>query len=393
MKHILENLFLLASLLALPNLVFAAPAVSSVNGTLIHGSSITISGSGFGAKSQAAPAVWDNASATNLATHWDGWWPNTGTAAYQVHYTTPINGVALPHPHVSQYIAGAHGDSAGSNDGYNVMIWKDIPTITYPTIIYMSSYWQIDPRWNSSLGSPQDNNFKLFDYSNGSSPYTMQTTGTNCNSNWYLCYAAGTMFTASMSPEWIFNDDGGINSCSLDSPDSNGHTLWWNGGANALGHWIKTEYEIRIARDSTGYIRIWDNGTLVLNYAGPTDGMTGATKSIALGGYARAYGASTQFRYFSDIYFDTTPQRAVICAGSTWANRGLCEVQVPSAWSDSSITVKVNQASFADASSKYLYVVDASGNASAGKQITFGSSGGGGGDTTPPAAPTGLHVK
>ena len=41
---------------------------------------------------------------------------------------------------------------------------------------------------------------------------------------------------------------------------------------------------------------------------------------------------------------------------------------------DKQIQITVNQGSFPDNSSAYLYVVDAGGNVSPGKQIKFGSS-------------------
>ncbi len=60
---------------------------------------------------------------------------------------------------------------------------------------------------------------------------------------------------------------------------------------------------------------------------------------------------------------------------STYASSTHFEMQPPTAWSDSSVTVTVNQGSFADGSTAYLYLIDANGNVSAGNQITFGSSG------------------
>src|SRR5262245_34215668 len=93
----------------------AAPVIQQASGTLNHIKSITITGSGFGSKEVAAPVVWDDASGTNILNKWDGAWPNAGNSAYYTRYTTPIRGISLPHNHISKYIAGAHGDSAGAN--------------------------------------------------------------------------------------------------------------------------------------------------------------------------------------------------------------------------------------------------------------------------------------
>ena len=41
-------------------LALGAPAISGVSGTLSSGQTVTISGSGFGTKPQAAPLLWDD---------------------------------------------------------------------------------------------------------------------------------------------------------------------------------------------------------------------------------------------------------------------------------------------------------------------------------------------
>ena len=43
----------------LPELVWGAPVIESISGTLGNGQSITVYGSGFGSKDQARPQLWD----------------------------------------------------------------------------------------------------------------------------------------------------------------------------------------------------------------------------------------------------------------------------------------------------------------------------------------------
>jgi len=379
------TLFTILTLVTLPIIAYAAPVVTGITGTVTHGTTVTVSGSGFGQKSTAAPLVWDNCSGTNITTLWSGGWPNNSSnATYNIAYTTPIRSVSLPHSHITKYLVGAHAESNGYNAGYNVMVWRTVTGVSYPTTYYMSSYQREDPSWNGSLGAPQDNNLKTFDFSNGGEPYAMNSS---TNANWYANYGVPNNLS---SPQWTINDDGG----SLNNPDNNSHNFWWGSAVSPLNAWVKTEYEISITNQNTGYIKMWDNGVLVVNYSGPTDKYTGTTKSFALGGYARAQGASTQWRYFADLYFDNTPQRIVICAGSSWGSRGRCEVQIPQTWIDNGTsaqaTVTINQGSFADNSTAYLYVVDATGTPNtSGETITFGTGSSG---VTPPAAPSGLSV-
>ena len=49
-----------------------APSVQQVSGALDHNGTITITGSSFGAKSGAAPLVWDNATGSAMSEKWDG---------------------------------------------------------------------------------------------------------------------------------------------------------------------------------------------------------------------------------------------------------------------------------------------------------------------------------
>lgn len=78
--------------------------------------------------------------------------------------------------------------------------------------------------------------------------------------------------------------------------------------------------------------------------------------------------------WIDDLYVDNTQARVELCSGSSWANRGNCNIQIPSAWSNTSIKVSTNTASFTDGQTAYLYVVDAEGVPSLGHAITIDSS-------------------
>ena len=75
--------------------------------------------------------------------------------------------------------------------------------------------------------------------------------------------------------------------------------------------------------------------------------------------------------WIDDIYIDNTQARVEICTGSTWSGRGTCEIQIPTDWSTSSISVTANQGSFASDTSLYIYAVDDNGNASPGYPVMF----------------------
>jgi len=69
---------------------------------------------------------------------------------------------------------------------------------------------------------------------------------------------------------------------------------------------------------------------------------------------------------FDDLFADNTRARVEIGNASTWAGCTQREIQIPTGWSNSTITIKANKGAFSSFSGKYLYVVDSSGNVSAG---------------------------
>lgn len=100
-------------------------------------------------------------------------------------------------------------------------------------------------------------------------------------------------------------------------------------------------------------------------------------------------GINSAVIHLDDIYVQTgTQARVELCSGSTWAKRGKCEIQIPTSWNASSIPVTVNTGNFSSGSSAYLYVVDSSGTAnSSGYQVSVGGTSSGGGTSTPDPSP------
>jgi len=100
--------------------------------------------------------------------------------------------------------------------------------------------------------------------------------------------------------------------------------------------------------------------------------------------------------YVDDVYIDTSWSRVEIGNAPTYAASTHREIQVAKAWADGSVTVNFNPGTFPGGSTAYLFVTDANGNTSAGKQITIGGSSSGGApppqSPVTPNPPTGLIV-
>jgi hypothetical protein len=97
--------------------------------------------------------------------------------------------------------------------------------------------------------------------------------------------------------------------------------------------------------------------------------------------------------YIDNIYIDDTYARIMIGNASTWAASTIREIQIPSAWSGTSITVTLNQGSFNSLSGTYLYVFDANNTANAVGFPLTGGGGGGGGTSGPMGRTKGSRSK
>ena len=356
--------------LAIVSPAFATPVITQVSGTLDHKASITIQGNGFGSKSTAAPLAWDDASGTSIGQVWDGAWPDRFGPSYDIMYRDPMRGVSPPHAHDNRLIAGAHAYSNGADAGFDVVLFKNITIGSYPASIYASWYQRADSNW--VFGG--DNNYKIFDYSVGAEPYATAN-------NWFTCYGPPHPGTNTDGAQWIVTDDGQ----SLSLPDATGHNAWWASSVNPMSAWSKVEIMVRVTNQSDGYIQAFENGKQIMNYRGPTDRYSGNSRTIGVGGYARIRNPSN-WRYFDDVYVDTTFAHVVLADSPVLSSATTIENQIPVTWSDSSITATVNLGHFSQGQTAYLFVVDDSGNASAGYPIAASGS------AIMPNAPTGISV-
>ena len=196
----------------------------------------------------------------------------------------------------------------------------------------------------------------MWDYSVGTEPY-------NPN-NWYIEYNPQPT-SAGSGAGWNITDDGN----SLQFPVSS-----FGGSAiNPMsGVWTKIEVEIKYTNQSDGYIKLWENGTRKISYAGRTDNYPGTARSESIGGYARSQGSANNWRYFSEVYFDHTPARVVLTDSPTFGSANIVETQIPTAWSDTSITFGVNLGKFTTGTA-YLFVVNTAGLVSSpGLAVTVG---------------------
>ncbi len=150
------------------------------------------------------------------------------------------------------------------------------------------------------------------------------------------------------------------------------------------GVWSKVEIAIKVTNQTDGYVKVWENGSQVVGYVGSTDKYAGNRRTVGIGGFARIQ-VPQNWRYWADAYVDTTLSRVVLADKPVLAQATIIENQIPSAWTDTSVTATVNLGRFAQGQMAYLIVVDSSGTASAaGVAVTAG--GGAAAVPSPPSA-------
>lgn len=333
----------------------AAPSISATSGTWTGGQPVTITGAGFGTKTQAAPQVWDNFSGGTNGQAINGHSPLVGTAWTGVTNTGGNQPVYSNAQHRSSPLA-AYFNFDSKTYASRIDTGSNVESV-------FLSLWM----WVKAQGSGWSPNFKP----------------------WYLGLIGGS------AQSWIgdANDGTGMHLNFSDSAMSP-YTVIPSGMplSSYSGQWIRMD-TYAVAGSGTGGKAFWDVyvagapvHVVVNNNAIATTATASSWDTIDIGAYNDE--GDPMSVYMTDIYVDTTPQRIEVCDASTWAGRSHCEIQVPTAWANGSLSVKVNQGTFANSNQAYVYVVDATNTAnSQGYPITFGSA-----STSSLAAPSGLWL-
>lgn len=363
----------------------AVPDVTGINGTTTPGAAVTITGTGFGTKTSVAPMAWDNFEGEPPGTHVWNSTPAIGGAWKDLYGVDPGDDVAY-----SSESFHAGGISAKVRwSGSSIRAFGPAPFPPTP-VLYVT--WWAYQHWDSGHTDAEINadiangpgNRKWF-YAFGNSPVYGTPQG-SCASGQKNCPQA-MPWVGNGNYTWGYSNNGGdagsvlytdVTFASthhkwqrweyyivLNEPASasNGKVYWWLDGVNKIAN---TTYRHRYFADEQ-----WTEFYL---------------------GYMWQYYLNSADRphvYIDDIYIDSTPSRVEMGNAAAWEANTHREIQVPSAWSDTSVTVSMNQGIFANGTTAYLYVIDANGAVNGtGFPVTIGVSA-----DAPPSAPTGLGIR
>jgi len=356
-------LMFIFSIMSFPaNKVLAMPSVIEVSGSFIHDQSVTVSGSGFGTKSPAAPLVWQNheSCTTNASITSDCGYAYTGGPGYgpNVAYTKTDR-------HYGNFGSKAarldcYPMSGIGNDSCFPEIGHDIPGGSLE--IYMSHQFY----WTRYVG-PGGGAFIFKLSRGGATPY----------------YSGVPKYGVVIRPGSDGIDYGG--DTHIVTAAGNQYRQNWPSPVNS-DKWNRQEYHYKLsnpAGTANGAFEWWVNG---IRNDGWTNVVTRASSEsenvikyimTSFDGIDQYGLTNGYYLYMDDYYLDITQARVEICSGSTWANRGKCEIQPPTAWdaNGQKIIFTVNGGAIPASANQFLYVVDSTGIANSnGYAITFGGT-------------------
>lgn len=309
--------------------VYGQISISSIQGNVSNGSTITILGSGFGA-GDSVPLLWDDF--------------ETGTA--NTILTAPKIGTWNPdsRPSPVYSTARAHSGTKSSYSAYNTgNQWSSFTVNLPPADKFYQSFWFL---YNTTGTAGQ---LKL-----------VQVHGNSDSGD----FAPGVM-TGSSSTNWWFSyisTESGANDVDtrVNYPKPFDPTVPQN---------VWHHFEMLLKRSSAGnvpdgQVTIKLDQTVVYHQANVVTRENSAFnwEETSFFHGVTNMNAPTNV-YIDDTYLNNSWARVIIADSPAYATITHSEIQVPSQWSNTSITITFNAGSFTDLNSTYLYVIDANGNA------------------------------
>ncbi len=317
---------------------------SGVSGTLTHGSTITLTGSGFGTHSDYGGAQ-------------------------------------------SFLCAGWHDVSNGSGNGGNITLG---PTLEYP------EQWTVPASGGHGPSgrylrrvNPNESNYE------GGGDWGLSQSGTAgvcLVSCWFRTAAkaiqqSGKFFRvySDTSNFYTFQGAGRLAFGAACEGMSGTTTIWGSDDTFTGETWQRVDL---LWQQDPNLVQGYLNGTLIWqrgsSLADPNDEQwipnpwTGNGHSLGFGGYFDAADRNGGFGNdgnwdFCDLYVDYTYARVELGNNATFANCTQSELQIPVTWSATEIQFQLNRGGFALGASAWIHVIDSSNTVVATYAVTLGS--------------------
>jgi len=325
--------------------------------TITHHQTVTISGSGLGTKTQAAPMQFDdfeegvNGAALTTTSGTNGWTEiaaSTGSPSEFPRYNRDA----------------AHSGGLGTHARFD------------------------PPVYNSSFNLYAPAKFRYGMYLDAWLRYFRPANDTRSWKPWDMYGSSDGQGFGNPVIDWFGTCDGSLTFAGytdIASPSGFSRSMnatldTFTGSMHHLQIWAKPNTPTGA---SNGVIEILVDGTEVLAHddmmfigAGSTNtwarlalgfymshdqqGQPGCISPVGTGGAM----------YWDDVYIDNTAARVELGNHPIYSECTHREIQIPTAWSDGSITFEVNRGSFAADDQAYLFVVNSNGMKSVGYPVT-----------------------
>ena len=338
----------------------------TVTGDLIHGSSVVVSGSGFGQKDPAAPfrASYQHPDQAQrfqeMGAFDDRYW-SLGAADIMVNLADDLPDSRVKGRASQQYYARLEYSARGNWEagGYSAGVQTNLPE---SKVLYLSWWDYFEPGFEASHMATGAANFKWIYMSPGQNPHeAMQIINDGTD---LLCSALGG----------IAGDTNDEQNANLDIPGGGGFygrpLSWTSSYALPIGRWYHVELFYRLNSapktfDGSMELRIDNQRIFRVQHIDVYDSESTPNEyfdNIRFGGnYGFDESGSVFYRQYGGIYLDGTFARVVLGDAPNYDDCRHLEVQIATQWSNGSITFTLNEGSFQAGDTAYLYVFDASG--------------------------------
>lgn len=333
----------------------AQPAVSGLEGALGRGSQITIYGSAFGTKAQAAPLAWDDfqsgvpgeylvdrhddSRGVFDLQYYECRWP-----VYSIDFQRFAGDVCA-----LQEFDGSRGppewpSGCGTNRAMGI--------IDEPSTVWYVSYWCYqDDYAGTALSST---NVKI-------TPWFFQSSWTHhYQFHWQ---------------EFWYSPSGSYIAAS----DCTGGPVFQYGGVyrDGRGKWTRVEsfLDIGSVGQPDGYMAAYKDLELLRQHQGafrPAGCENALVGSFHMGNNFFNDGGAVLNQYLSELYVDHSFARVEIGNSPNWSTCTTREIQIPVAWTPTSITVTGNPGTFQPGNLAYLFIVDQNRQHSVGYPVVIG---------------------
>lgn len=361
--------------------VLAAPSPSSVTGTISHGQSVTITGTGFGSHAD------NNTTRDYICKGWENFESGVADSVFSGNYGPErISGTSIQKTN-STY--AAKGYYWGTDRTYTNVWGNSITAATsygfhidlrpsFAKKIFISGWFMFPTGFDTGISYDTVNTDQTKFLS--LSPLGTLAGGADGAKTYFQTRKATPNIPLRTETEDGYLSEGDTDSLFNYAP---------------MGTWHRFDIYVDLTKPDGQKIHDWYvDGKKITRINPYYNNDAALTTNGVIDGFNYLSWLMFQFQgdddhpwpqYMDDAYADFTQARVELSEYPTWDETAQHrkELQIPTSWSDTSVTINVNAGQFTTGQTAYLYVVHDDGSVNVnGYAVTIGGSGGGGGGAT-----------